>query len=1030
MPVERAKRKLTAILSADVKGYSRLMGEDEFATVNTLKKYREVISSQVQSFSGRVVDSPGDNILSEFGSAVDAVECAVKIQEALVEQNSQLREDRRMEFRIGVNLGDVIHDEGRIYGDGVNVAARVEGLAEGGGVCISGTTFDQIGKKLSLGYEYMGEKEVKNIEKPVRVYRVLTKAEAAGKVFGEEEPKPFKWPRTAITVAVTLIIVAGAMAIWHFYFRPPPIEPASVEKMSFPLPDKPSVAVLPFKNLSGDQEQEYLADGITENIITALSKIPKMFVIASNSVFTYKGKPIKVQQVAEEMGVRYVLEGSLQKSGDRLRISAQLIDAIEGHHIWSEKYDRDLKDIFALQDEITAKIMIALKVKLTEGEQARLRYSGPENLEAFLKASKALAHFHLQNREANALARREIEEALSLVPENSSLYSLLAAIHLMDLMLGSTRSSLISFAQADKCLKKALALNEDNPDAYLALGFLYVLRKEHDEAIAAAERAVTLSPNGADAFANLGWILAVSGRPEEGVKFLNKAIRLNPLPPSMYFNQLGGGLRLLGRYEDAVAAYKKALDREPTNLFAHIGLAATYPYLGRQKEAHAEASKVLKLDPEFSVEDFAKKMPFKNKADTEGLVAALRKAGLPEKPLLPLPDRPSIAVLPFVNMSGDSEQEYFSDGITEEIITALSKVPKLFVIARNSAFTYKGKPVKVQNVGRELGVKYVLEGSVRKADDRVRISAQLIDTTTGHHLWTERYDRELKDIFALQDEITMKILTAVRVKLTEGEQARLYGKRAKNLDSFLRVLEGMPYFYRFTIDSNVQARKMFEEAIDLDPEYSEAFTMLGWTYLMEVWFGLSESPGMASERVVELAQKALSLDDTNDSPHSLLAHVYLMRRQFEIAIAHAKRAVALDPNGADAQAHLGIILNYAGRREGAIASLEKAIRLNPIPPNWYLFSLGEAYCLAREHEKALAIYDQALHLYPGDIRALVGLAATNSLLGLEEEARVRAAQIVRMEPKFNFEIFVKTLPFKNTTDTMLLLDSLAKAGVK
>jgi len=381
-------------------------------------------------------------------------------------------------------------------------------------------------------------------------------------------------------------------------------------------------------------------------------------------------------------------------------------------------------------------------------------------------------------------------------------------------------------------------------------------------------------------------------------------------------------------------------------------------------------------------------------------------------------------------MSDDPKQEYFSDGITEEIITTLSKVPQLFVIARNSTFTYKGKSVNIQQVGKELGVRYVLEGSVRKAGDRVRITAQIVDATTGGHLWSERYDRELKDIFALRDEITMKSLTAVRVKLTDGEQARLYGKGAKNLDSFMKVLEGMPYFYRFNRENNVQARQMFEEAIALEPENAAAFTMLGWTYLMEVWFGLSESPSKAMERVVELAQKALSLDDTIDSPHSLLAHVYLMKRQFEMAIAHAERAVTLNPNGADAQAHLGIILNYAGRRKGAIASLEKAIRLNPIPPNWYEFGLGEAYCLAGQHEKALAAYEQVLHRYPDDIRALIGLAATYSLLGREEEARAQATQILKMEPKFNLKSFVKTLPFKNKADAELLLDSLYKAGLK
>ena len=307
MAEERAKRKLTAILSADVKGYSRLMGENEVSTVETLKSYRDLISSLVEQFSGRVVDSPGDNILAEFSSVVDAVECAVKTQGDLQEKNASLPENRRMEFRIGVNLGDVIDDEGRIYGDGVNVAARVEGLAEGGGICISGTAFDQIGKKLPLGYEYLGEQEVKNIEKPIRVYQVLTAPETVGKVIGEEVRRRKRWPSATVAVALTLVL--GALAVWNFYFRPPAIEPASVERMAYPLPDKPSIAVLPFVNMSGDPEQEYFSDGISEEIITALSKVHRMFVIARNSTFTYKGKAVQVQRVAKELGVHYVLGG-------------------------------------------------------------------------------------------------------------------------------------------------------------------------------------------------------------------------------------------------------------------------------------------------------------------------------------------------------------------------------------------------------------------------------------------------------------------------------------------------------------------------------------------------------------------------------------------------------------------------------------------------------------------------------------------------------------------------------------------------
>jgi len=302
MATQDFKRKLTAILSADVKGYSRLMGEDELATIETLNKYRKIITTLVQNSRGRVVDSPGDNLLVEFASVIDAVQCAVEIQKELKDRNAELPKNRRMEFRIGINIGDVIHEKKRIYGDGVNIAARIESLADAGGVCISRSAFDQVKKKLSLGYEYLGEYSVKNIDEPVRVYRVLMEPEDAGKVIGEKI--------------------------------------AETEKVFLPLPDKPSIAVLPFANMTGDPDQEYFSDGITEEIITNLSKVSKLFVIASNSAFTYKGKSVKVQQVGRELGVRYLLEGSVRKADKRLRIAAQLIDALTGHHLWTERYDR------------------------------------------------------------------------------------------------------------------------------------------------------------------------------------------------------------------------------------------------------------------------------------------------------------------------------------------------------------------------------------------------------------------------------------------------------------------------------------------------------------------------------------------------------------------------------------------------------------------------------------------------------------------------------------------------------------------
>jgi len=364
------KRKLTAILSADVVGYSRLMRDDEEATVRDIDANRVLITEIIQQHHGRVVDSPGDNILAEFASVVDAVNGAIKIQDEIKKNNADTPEDRQMAFRIGINLGDVIEEKGRIYGDGVNIAARVEGLAAGGGIAISGIVYDSIKDKLSLGYHYLGEQDVKNIPEPVRIYRLLTGPTNAGKMIGAEKPKANRLRYTTFAAFAVIIIVVAAIAVWNRYFRVQ-IESASLEKMAFPLPEKPSIAVLPFENMSGDPELEYLGDGFTEDLITTISKISELFVISRQSTFTYKNKSVKVQTVAEELGVRYVLEGSFQKSGEKLRINAQLIDAIRGHHLWSERYDRKFKDLFEFKEDIILKVANELLVGLVTGEYLR-----------------------------------------------------------------------------------------------------------------------------------------------------------------------------------------------------------------------------------------------------------------------------------------------------------------------------------------------------------------------------------------------------------------------------------------------------------------------------------------------------------------------------------------------------------------------------------------------------------------------------------------------------------------------------------
>jgi adenylate cyclase len=522
----------------------------------------------------------------------------VEIQKELKTRNAELPENRRMEFRISINLGDVIEEEGRIYGDGVNIAARIESLSEGGGICISGTAFDQVRNKLDLGYEYLGEQTVKNIPLPIRVYKVLMKPEAAGKVIGEKKVKPKKWQRVALPLIIFLFILSAFLAIWRFYFRPPSIEVASKEKMAFPLPDKPSIAVLPFTNMSGDPKEDYFSDGLTEQIITSLSKFQRLFVIARNSTFVYKGKPVKIQKVAEDLGVRYVLEGSVQKSGNRVRITAQLIDALTGRHIWSERYDQEAKDIFALQDEITIKITETMRVELTEGEQARhwIKW-GTQNLKALEKNYQGIGFMRRSTKQDNDTARQLFEEAIALDPKFVWPYVNLGWTHFGDARFGWSESPAKSLQRAFELAQKALAMEESIDLGHSLLASFYLLMRQHDKAIAEGERAVAINPNGAFAYMILAAIVGCAGKWEESVLYSKQSMRLNPFPEPADYWILGRAYFMTGQYDESIATWKKAMQANPNFLFAHVFLAACYSSMGRDAEATAAAKEVLRINP-------------------------------------------------------------------------------------------------------------------------------------------------------------------------------------------------------------------------------------------------------------------------------------------------------------------------------------------------------------------------------------------------------------------------------------------------
>jgi len=578
------ERRLAAILVADVVGYSRLMGGDEEGTLARLKAHRdEVIHPSIDTHKGRIVKLMGDGLLAEFASVVDAVRCAVDIQEAMSERNADLPEDQRIQLRIGINLGDIIIEGDDIYGDGVNVAARMEGLAEPGGICITRTVVNHVKGKVELEFDDMGDQQVKNIPEPVRVYRIRLGPAAA-----------------------------------------------AIEELALELPDKPSVAVLPFDNLSDDREQAFFADGIAEEIITSLSKVPDLFVIARNSSFAYKGMSPDVRQVAKELGVRYVLEGSVRRAGNRVRITAQLIEALSGYHLWAERYDRELVDIFNLQDEITSEIVTALEVRLTEGEQARLRRRQTDDLGAweFFVRGQTLLRRH--NKEDNPPARALIEQALERDPDFAAASALLAWTHLIDARLGWSTSAKDSLKQGAALCEKSLALDDAQPDAYALLGCMRLIQRRYEEAETYGRKAVELGPNVADAFVWLATTLNYTGRAQEAVGLIEKAMRFSPFYPSWYLGILGVSYRVLGRFEDAIAADMKRLARDPTNTLSNFRLAAVYAGMGREDEARAQVAEALKKNPNASIHQVRISEPYRDEDEMERYLDGLRKAGLPE----------------------------------------------------------------------------------------------------------------------------------------------------------------------------------------------------------------------------------------------------------------------------------------------------------------------------------------------------------------------------------------------------------------
>lgn len=643
---DQLPRKLAAILYADVAGYSRLTGEDEDGTHRVLRSYLNFISSAVQSHNGRVVHYAGDAVLADFGTVVEALTCAAAVQRVLEERNEPLADDRKVQFRVGVNLGDVIVDQEEIYGDGVNVAARLEALAEPGGICISESVYTAVGKKLPLEYEDIGEQNLKNIEMPVRAYHARLKPGvelplSVGQPKSAELSKVARWRWRPIAALLVLALVAVAAVLTWLQPWEQRLEPMSAERTALPLPDKPSIAVLPFDNMSNDPMQEYFSDGISENIITRLARIPHMFVIARNSSFIYKGKAVKVQQIGKDLGAHYVLEGSVQKASDRVRITVQLIDSSTGKHLWAERYDRTLDDFFDLQDEITLQVVLevlkGIEVKLTQQDISNIKYNTTENVEAWSYYAKGLENYRKTNAFNNAEARKYFGRALQLD----------SGFDAAKLGIGWTY-----FAQArwhwatgkypydkrDEFLDESAEIaqvvmtrNDVLAEPLALLGQVSMVRRNFDKAVSYGKQAVARNPNNAEFHLNLSDILSFAGKPREALVEWELATHLNPFPSDDFLLVYGRILYQLKRFEEAIPVLEGIVERNPDvfggrdrlRVISLMLLIASHSSLGNP------TARKLALKHPHSYETILNKFIFfKNSSDSRRILDDLTKVGL------------------------------------------------------------------------------------------------------------------------------------------------------------------------------------------------------------------------------------------------------------------------------------------------------------------------------------------------------------------------------------------------------------------
>lgn len=1008
MADERVKQRLAAILAADVAGYTRLMADDERATIATLGDYRARFRAHIVSHGGRVVDMAGDSILAVFDSAAGALASAVDVQGELTNLNSALPEARRMQFRIGVNTGDIQEAaDGTVYGDGVNIAARLESLAAPGGVMLSESAHLQVRRTPNVAFVDAGTHEVKNIDEPVRAYRVLLN--------GEQTPVPAIKPESArrklvvLAGSLALIIAVAGFGVWRSTFSEKPEtvgqEGGTDQQRAdiAAMPTGPSIAVLPFSNLSGDPEQAYFADGIVEDILTRLSRFSDLRVIGRNSTFQYKGQAVDPRVVGQELGAAYVLEGSLRRSADRIKITVQLLDASDGSHVWANDYERDLSasQVFEIQAEIAASVAGKLGGGYGEIAQESRRLEGyvpPNNLSSYECILRMYEYWTIFTAEKHEEVRDCLEFTVEAEPTYAEAWAGLTWMFADESRFGYNTLPNSMQRSLDAGLK-ALSLDPDNVMAHWTLAVTYFNLLELDPFFTYADRALELNPNDPITLAALGEKMIFAGFFDRGLPLMEKAASLNPNHPKWYYYSLSYAAYQKRDYETAADFAEKA--DLPGFYWTWVYRTASYGQTGASEKARAAARELSRIHPEFA-DTWAEEMRMWNFPDdmANHLAEGFEKAGLFDE--AEPPSRPVIAVLPFDNLSEVPGQEYFADGITEDMISQLSRFQEVGVIARNSTFQYRGQASDVRKIGVELNASHIVEGSIRRMSDRIRVTVQLVDASDGNHLWSENYDRDLSaaDIFDIQDDIATRVATTIADNqgiISRSSSEVLRRTRPEILNSYECTLRHHEYNRVITPEAHAVAQSCMQETVKADPNYAEA-----WAYLAELYtdgYGLG-FPTVDDPLVEALAaaEQALKMDPLSQQSRFALGLVYFHMRDRERFISNALIAHELNPNNAYITGTVGWGLMLADDWERGQAFIEQAIELSPYHPGWWHYPTL-IYAYMQEDYRAALVEAEKLQL-PGFFWTPAMYAAIHGKMGSETEAEMAVARLLELNPDF------------------------------